>query len=256
MRLAVLALAALAVAAPAAAEAPSRLDRVIEAKQLRIGTTGDYKPFSWWNDESKSFEGIDIELARSLAKALGVEPVFVKTSWPTLMQDFEAGKFDIGMGGISVSLERQRRAYFSTAYLRDGKAAVARCENTARFGDLAAIDKAGTKVVVNPGGTNEKFDRATLKSAEIVVYPDNRTIWKEVLEGRADLMITDATETRLWQKEHPGLCAVNPDKPFNFSEKAFLLPRDDVTWKLFVDQWLRQAVESGDVAQTIDKWLD
>jgi cyclohexadienyl dehydratase len=261
----VLALAALAVlsfgglmltsgAVKPAEPAPTRLDLILDHKVLRVGTTGDYRPFSFLNPETKQFEGLDIDMARSLGKALGVEVEFVQTSWPNLMADLLADKFDIAMGGISVSLERQKKAMFSTAYMTDGKAAVARCADQAKFATLAAIDRPGVKVVVNPGGTNEKFDHAMLKQAAIEVYPDNKTIWQQILGGKADLMITDASETRFWQKIHPGLCAIHPDQPFNFSEKAYLLPRDAV-WKDFVDQWLRDAVMSKQYQATFDTWL-
>jgi cyclohexadienyl dehydratase len=86
------------------------------------------------------------------------------------------------------------------------------------------------------------------------VYPDNVTIFDEIIDGRADLMMTDAVETRLQQKLHPELCAVHPDAPFDFSEKAYLLPRD-VVFKNFVDQWLRQTMESGEFATRFDAWL-
>lgn len=234
---------------------PSRLDLIMAAKKLRVGTTGDYLPFTWWNEEKKAFEGIDIDMARSLAQGLGVELEIVKTSWPTLMTDFEADKFDIAMGGVSVSLDRQRKGYFSQPYLRDGKAAITRCEDVAKYSGLALIDRPETRMVVNPGGTNERFARATIKQAPIRVHPDNRTIWKEILENRADVMITDAVETRYWQKAHKGLCPVNADKPFNFSEKAYFMPRD-IALKQFVDQWLRQATETGEFAAIARQWIE
>ena len=62
--------------------------------------------------------------------------------------------------------------------------------------------------------------------------------------GGADLMITDAVETKLQQKLHPELCAIHPDQPFDFGELGYLLPRD-VVLKQFVDQWLHISVENG-----------
>ena len=53
--------------------------------------------------------------------------------------------------------------------------------------------------------------------------------------GCGNVMVTDAVETRLQQKLRPGLCAINPDKPFDFSELAYLLPRD-AALRQFVDQ--------------------
>ena len=130
---------------------------MLAAKKLRVGTTGDYLPFTRWSEDKNAFEGIDIEMARSLAKRLGVELELIKTSWPTMMADFEADKFDIATGGVSVSLERQKRAYFSAAYLRDGKAAITRCADVGKYSSLEAIDKPETRMVVNHGGTNERF---------------------------------------------------------------------------------------------------
>jgi cyclohexadienyl dehydratase len=252
---ALLAFAALEAPIAVADEAPqSRLDAILASKVLRVGTTGDYRPFSYLHPQSKAFEGIDIDMARSLGNALGVEVAFVQTSWPHLMDDLLAGKYDIAMGGVSVSFERQRKAYFSIPFMVDGKAPVARCADVDKYQTLAAIDRPGVNVVTNPGGTNERFDRANLKQATIEVYPDNKTIWQQIIDGKADLMITDAIETRLWQKEHPELCAIHPEQPFNFSEKAYLMPRDAI-WKEFVDQWLHQAIESKEYAAVLARWV-
>ncbi|MFI4988793.1 MAG: transporter substrate-binding domain-containing protein [Alphaproteobacteria bacterium] len=233
--------------------AANRLDAVIAAKVLRVGTTGDYRPFSFLNSESKTFEGIDIDMARALAKALGVEVAFVQTSWPHLMDDLLADKFDVAVGGISVSLERQKKALFTIPVLVNGKAAAARCADKDKYQSLEAIDRAGVTVITNPGGTNERFDRANLKAASIAVYADNKTIWQQLLDNKADVMITDASETLLWQKEHPGICAIHPEHPFNFAEMAYLLPRDPV-WKDFADQWLHQAIESKEYQAVFERW--
>jgi chorismate mutase-like protein len=238
---------------PAHAET-TRLDEILVRGVLRVGTTGDYKPFSYRTNAASPFIGVDVELAGQLAKALGVRLELVPTSWPTLMNDLTAQRFDIAMGGVSVNLARQKVALFSLPYLKDGKTPIARCENQARFQTLAQIDQRGVRLVVNPGGTNESFARANLRQAEITVYPDNNTIFDQILAGQADLMITDAIETRLQQQLKPGLCAIHPDKPFDYSEKAYLLPRDPV-WKAFVDQWLHQTIENGSLAKLMDKWL-
>lgn len=238
---------------PATAQS-NRLDEIVARGVLRVGTTGDYKPFSYRAQGAETFSGLDVELAGRLAKALGVKVELVATSWPALMQDLADDRFDIAMSGVSISLERQKKALYSVPYLRDGKTPITRCENVARFQTLAQIDQPGVRLIVNPGGTNERFARANIRNASLTVYPDNVAIFAQIVAGDADLMITDAIETRLQQKLKPQLCAVHPDKPFDFSEKAYLMPRD-LLWKSFVDQWLHQTIESGDLAALLDKWL-
>ncbi|MBC7801977.1 MAG: transporter substrate-binding domain-containing protein [Gemmatimonadaceae bacterium] len=247
-----IALLMLVMALPA--QAQTVLDTILARGTVRIGLTGDYRPFSI-KDGAGKFEGIDVDMAESLAKGLGVKLEIVPTTWPTLMADLAAQKYDLGMGGISVTLERAKTAYFSAPVMRTGKAPIARCADQARFTSLADIDKPGVRVIVNPGGTNERFARANVKQAEITVFPNNAVIFDEILANRADVMMTDAVETKLQQKLRPGLCAVNPDAPFDFSELAYLLPRDPAL-KAWVDQWLHLQTETGEQKRIVAKWLN
>jgi cyclohexadienyl dehydratase len=172
------------------------------------------------------------------------------------MRDFEAGDFDIAMGGISITLDRLKKGFFSTPVMRDGKTPIARCSDKDKYETIAEIDKSGVRVIVNPGGTNERFARANIKNAKIDVYNDNVTIFDQIAKGDADLMMTDASETRYQQKLHPGvLCAVHPDKPFDFSEKAYLMQRD-VALQEFVDQWLHIATDNGSFKKIYSAWFD
>lgn len=244
----------LATASGAQAQAPqSLLDTVQSRGALQICTTGDYKPFTLARDGS--FEGIDIELAKSLAKALGVEPRFVQTKWADLLTDMGSGKCDVAMGGISVTLDRQKKVFFSAPYLVNGKAPIVRCADKGKFQTVADIDKPETRVIVNPGGTNERFVRANFKQAKIEVYPDNVTIFDQILAGKADLMVAESIEVKVQEKAKPGLCAVNPDEPLQYGEMGYMLPRGDATFKAFVDQWLHLAKANGEFAKIYDQFV-
>ena len=230
----------------------SRLDAVQKSGALRVCTPGDYKPFSLAKPDG-TYEGLDVELAQSMAKSLGVEAKFVKTSWPKLLDDF-IEKCDIGVGGISVTLDRQKRAFFTDAYMVNGKAPITKCENVKKFQTVADIDKPNVTVIENPGGSNERFARANFKQAKIVIFNDNTVIFDEILKGNADVMISESVETITQQKQRPGLCAVNPDKPLQYGEMAYLLPRGDVVFKAWVDQWLHLAKASGEYDRTLAMW--
>ena len=245
------------LALPAWAQAA--LDGVLSRGALRVALTGDYRPFSIKAEGGapgsiQGYEGLDVDMAEALAKALGVRLEIVPTTWGALMGDLRDGKYDVGMGGVSITLERQKQALFSTPLLRTGKAPIARCADQARFQTLADIDRPGVRVVVNPGGTNERFARANVRQAEIVVFPNNAAIFGELVAGRADVMMTDSVETRLQQRLHPELCAINPDRPLDFGELAYLLPRDPV-WKAYVDQWLHVMAETGERGRLTAKWI-
>lgn len=238
------------------AQTPSRLEAIVKHGALRIGMTGDYAPFSAFDPATSSFRGFDVDMAEGIAGALGVRIEYVHTAWPKLAQDFDADRFDIAMGGISITPERESKGLFSTPIMQEGKTPIARCKDTGKYETLADIDRPGTRLIVNPGGTNERFARANIKHAEIKVYPDNVRIFDEIANGDADLMITDASETRYQQKLHPGvLCAVHPDHPFDHAQKAYWLQRD-AALKAFVDNWIAQARKDGRFAKIYAAWFE
>ena len=218
--------------------------------------TGDYLPFTYLDKTTAKFRGFDVDMAEALGKALGVKVEYVQTAWPRLMQDFDTDKFDIAMGGISITPDRQQHGIFSTPVMPDGKTPIARCADRGKYETIADIDKPGTRVIVNPGGTNERFARANIRNAEIKTYSDNVTIFDEIAKGNADLMMTDLSETRYQQKLHPGvLCAVHPEKPFDLAEKAYWL-QCDAALVAFVDRWLQTVRDNGRFKQIYAAWFD
>ncbi|KAH7402185.1 hypothetical protein DE146DRAFT_652629 [Phaeosphaeria sp. MPI-PUGE-AT-0046c] len=245
----------------------SILDQILARGYLKVGTTGDYKPFSYAVTNrtalpatpaiNTTFIGADIDMAQSLSNSLSLpNPVqFVPTAWSNLSSDLSSGKFDVAMTGVSITLARARKFFFSTAVLKVGKAACVRCADLAKFSSLSAIDMPGVKVAVNPGGTNEAFDRANLKSAEIVVVQDNNAVYKAVMDGDADAMISDIIEVDLQVRLHPGvLCTVNPNATFTFEELGYMVTRD-VVWKQYMDAFVHIALGSGTWNQTLEKWM-
>jgi cyclohexadienyl dehydratase len=161
------------------------------------------------------------------------------------MDDFQRHRFDLAMSGISVTPERAARADFSTAYHVDGKTPIARCEDARKFATLEQIDRPEVRVIVNPGGTNERFVRERIKRAAIVVHADNRTIFDELLAGRADVMLTDGIEVELQMHRHPKLCGTMR-VPLTQAAKGIMLPRETGI-AAEVDAWLAPQVSKGEM---------
>ena len=233
--------------------AQSELDRISSTRTLRVCSTGDYRPFTF-RDAAGQWSGMDIDLADDLAHRLGATAQFVPTTWSALTDDL-GHSCDVAMGGITVTKERAGKALFSDPYLRDGKAAMVRCTDTPKYRSLADIDRPGVRVIVNPGGTNEKFDRSHLRRATIIDYPDNNTIFDQLIAGAADVMITDGSEIRWQATKHPQLCPVATDRPFTAVQKAYLIPASGTALQRRVNEWLRDIQGNGRYAEISRRWL-
>jgi cyclohexadienyl dehydratase len=226
---------------------PATLARIQAAGVLRIGTTGDYAPFSVVSEAGLA--GVDIELARRLAEQLHVTPLFVPTSWPTLLPDFDRDAFDVALSGISSTPARAAAATLSVPYLWSGKTVIARCTDAQRFSSLAALDHPEVRVIVNPGGTNESYVRSHLKHASVRVYPDNRTIFNEIRAARADAMITDDAEVDLQVHAHPDLCRPLTGT-LTHDAKVVLMARDAALVSA-VNGWLSSELRAGVPSQLL-----
>ena len=240
------------------ATSESALDIIAARGVLRVGVTGDYAPFGFAEvrnaESASSLTGIDVDLANDLAQSLGVTLRIVPTSWPSLSKDLATNQFDLALGGITRTLARARNATFSIPYFADGKSAIARCSDRARFKDLAAIDTPGVRIIVNPGGTNEQYVRAHITRATVSVNPDNLSIFAALAKGSGDVMITDLVEARFQAARNPTLCVALGGAQLTHADKAILLPRD-APLKEFVDLWLHQLQVDGRLDAVVSRYL-
>jgi len=197
-------------------------DEIVASGTLRVGTTGDYKPFSF--DDKGTYEGFDIAVAQSFANRLGLKLELVKTTWKTLMADLKADKYDIGMSGITRTIARQKEARFGQGYVMFGKTVLVNRDNVTRFASLGDVDKKGVRIGVNPGGTNEKFVKANIKNAEVVMFESNLSIPPAVADKKVDVMITDSVEALYYAATNPKLAAPLDGDPFTRAELGYLMP--------------------------------
>jgi cyclohexadienyl dehydratase len=240
---------------PATPATVDRLARIKAAGVLRVGTTGDYRPYTYLDPATQAYSGMDIDVAQAFAKSLGVKVVFVATTWPTMSSDLVADKFDIAMGGVSDSAEREAAGALSHPYLTDGKVALVRATDRAKFMTLADIDKPGVRIAVNPGGTNQKFVNANIHVATITVVEKNLSIPDLVASGQADVMITDGVEAALAAKRDPRLVVADPAQPFTKLQKEYFLHKGDPEFEAALDAFIDRALADGTYTKLHQKWI-
>lgn len=242
-----------AMSVQANAQTPDTLAKIMQTKEIKVCSAGDYKPFSF--DNNGKFEGVDNDLVDKLAESLGAKVIIVKTTWKTLLADFEE-KCDLAVGGISITLARQQKALFTEPYFTNGKTPIVRCEDVKKYQTVEDINRPEVKIVANPGGSNENYARTVLTKAHLTMNPENLTIFQQVIDKKVDVFVSEAAEAIVKAHEHKGvLCAVNPDKPLKPAKNGWLVPNNDFRFKAYVDQFFELERQSGELQRIIDKWL-
>ena len=232
-----------------------KVAQIIEQGTLLAGTTGDYRPITY-KENSGDYWGFDIEMAKKIAERLGVGTTFVQTSWPTLTADVlaEPQTFDLAIGGITIPDTRKETLLMSDGYLNNGKTILCRAADADRYQSLADIDKPEVRVIVNPGGLNEKFANENLTHATIIVYEKNEEIPNQVAEGHADVMITEITEAPWYVQNDPRLAAPLIEKPFTHGEIGVLMCKGQDDLLALVNAVIAQMKADGTLRKLHEKY--
>ncbi len=232
-----------------------KVAEIIERGTILIGTTGDYRPLSFCEPDG-TYWGFGIEVANEIAARLGVSIEFAHTSWPTLTADVlaEPQKFDLAIGGITITDTRRETMLMSDGYLANGKTILCRASDADRYQSLADIDKSEVTVMVNPGGLNEKFANENLTHATIVVHQKNEEIPALIAEGKADVMITEITEAPYYVQTDARLAAPLLNKPFTHGEIGVLMQKGQEDLLQMVNNVIRQMKSDGSLQKLHEKY--
>jgi cyclohexadienyl dehydratase len=212
---------------------------------LRVGTSGDYPPFSRARDgRAGDYEGLDVTLARAYAADRELALEFVRFRWPRLMAELQAGRFDVAMSGITVRPERSVAGRFSLPVVESGAVVLARDPD--RFSDLEQLNLPRVRIGVNAGGHLESAARERFPHATLLAIPGNASVLRALREARVDAVVTDSLEADVWQRAEPDFARLGP---FTRDRKAFLVRSDAADLAEDLDRWLLLKERDGTLAR-------
>ena len=223
--------------------------------RLLVGTTGDYRPLSYRESASGEYWGFDLEVAQKIAENIGVPITYIQTSWPTLTKDvLNETLFDFAIGGITITDKRKETMEMSDGYLANGKTILCRRKDVNKFKKLEDMNKPTVRVMVNPGGLNEKFALEKLPQAKIIVYQKNEEIPEQVAKGKADVMITEITEAPYYVKRDRRLAAPLIAQPFTHGEIGVLMRRGQDDLLKLVNATISKMKNDGSLKKLHEKY--
>ena len=193
------ALAVLALALTAGAPRADTLSEIRQAKKLRVSIDLTNSPYGRTDDKMQP-SGSDVDIAKLLAKDLGVEFEIIPTTGSSRIPLLQTGKADLVISSLSITPERAKAVDFSVPYA-DLLSVVAgpKAVDVKTLGDLD-----GKKVAVTRGTTQDTDLTQSAKGAQIVRYEDDATLALAVASGQADLFATGRAQVTAINSKNPG----------------------------------------------------
>jgi polar amino acid transport system substrate-binding protein len=164
------------------------VERVKKAGVLRVGSDITYPPFEVMQAGEPA--GFDVDMAREIAKALGVKLEYVNTAWDGIFAALKAGKFDMLLSGISITEERMKSydLVFSEPYFLSGQGVAARVGDT-RI--KKAADLKGKVVGVQINTTGQAAAEKVEGIKEIKKYEQLPEAYADLKAKRLDAVVAD-----------------------------------------------------------------
>jgi polar amino acid transport system substrate-binding protein len=147
--------------------AGTTLDRILQKGELVVGTTGSQPPL---NARTKTGEiiGLDADLAKGIAENMGVKVKFAAMPFSELLPALEAGKVDMVVSSMTMTLKRNLKVAFVGPYYISGKGILTKAQTIAVLQDPAGLNKAEFKVAALKDSTSQNFVEKTTPKATLV----------------------------------------------------------------------------------------
>lgn len=240
----------------ASAADESLLHRILNRGTLRVGTTGDYPPYSELDQATNTYKGYEIDVVTALAADLGVELEFVPTTWDTLGAGIAADKYDVVASGVTMTLERLKSVAFTEPYLDSPLVPLILKKDDGKFASWRDLDKAGVKLAVMAGTSAEESAKKNFTKAEIVSITAPALDYQELLAGRVTAAITDTVfiKKALAQYEKD-FAVVAIDQPIEGQPNSMMTLQGDQVWLNWLNTWIELKKQTGFFDSLFQKWI-
>ena len=160
------------------------LEDVQKAGTLVIATSPDFPPFESLGDDGEVV-GIEVDILKKICEELGVKMIIEQMDFESVLPGVQAGKYDVGMSGISITEKRQKNALFTDPYCLAAQAIVV-VEGSSIAGKA---DLEGKKISVQTGTTAESF--CMENGYDVSSFAANNDAETALVKGKVDAWVID-----------------------------------------------------------------
>ncbi|MBT6416193.1 transporter substrate-binding domain-containing protein [Candidatus Puniceispirillum sp.] len=252
------AMALVAVFGVVATSLPAVADDLIADIQKRGTLKVGMSTFVPWamRDKQGGLIGFEIDVATKLAADMGVEVEFVPTAWSGIIPSLLAKKFDVIIGGMSITPQRNLTVNFTTPYAHSGQMMAANTKLAGNYTTIADYNQASVTIACRRGATPCKAAQKLFPKSTLRQFDDDAQAFQEVVNGNAHAMVSSAPKPRFWSEAYPNEVFVAFDgENLTRGNEGFALRKGDSDALNFFSNWIVVNTSSGWLKDRHDFWF-
>lgn len=221
---------------------------------LRVGMEPGYMPFELTNKKGDII-GFDVDMAKRMAKAMGVKLELVSTAWDGIIPALLTDKFDIIMSGMTLTQERNLTVNFASPYILIGQSILLKKELADSVKSYKDLNDAKFTVASKLGTTGEQATKRMIGNAKYISYETEQEGVMELVNGKIDAFIYDLPFNAIAVGQKGAGKIVHLDEPFTKEPLAWAIKRGDVDFLNWLNNFMAQVKYDGVYDKIYAKWF-
>ncbi|MGD9235924.1 MAG: transporter substrate-binding domain-containing protein [Desulfobacterales bacterium] len=230
------------------------IDRIQQRGTLTVGMTGNMPPLNMTSKEGELM-GYEVDLARAMAKAMGVKAEIKTMPFAELLPALEVGKIDMILSNMTITPGRNLKVAFVGPYFTSGKAFLTKIKTIAMADEAGDIDAKNTKLVALKGSTSQAFVETALPEAQLFTAKDYDEAVKMVLDDKVHAMVADYPIAVVSVFRYPDQGLLSVVTTLTYEPIGVAVPAGDPLLVNWVENFLDIADSTGLLEELRGKWL-
>jgi len=231
----------------------STLNKVIGANELRVCFEAGYMPFEM-KAKNGDYMGFDIDIAKLLAKSMGVKHTPVNTAWDGIIPALLTNKCDILIGGMTITSQRNLKVNFADSYIVVGQSLLIKPSLAGTIKSYKDLNDPKYTIAAKLGTTGEISAKKLIPKATIRLFESEAEGALEVANGNADALVYDFPSNAIFSSQNKGR-VVHLDEAFTYEPLGWAIRKGDPDFLNYLNTFLRQIKGDGTYERIYNKWF-
>ena len=232
----------------------SVIEKIQKQGVIRVGMS-TFVPWAM-KDKQGNLAGFEIDVAKKLARDMGVKIEFVPTAWSGIIPALLTGKFDVIIGGMGITPKRNLKVNFTIPYDYSGMSMVAHKARAKGFSSLADFNKKEVSIALRLGTTAEQAARKYMPNADLKLFENESQALQELNLGRVHAVVSSAPMPVFHALKYPDKLFIPIKENFTKEPIGFAIRKGDHDALNYLNNWILNMHAQGFLKEKKAYWFE